>query len=167
MKMILVCVVCIHEPRANDSSAQSNDKGHIGDTVLKWGRPDDTATSVHYKHNMQCLYHSETTCSFFNPYFSHSFTFSRAICKGHHSINGYSTIMVLPGHYSTHILAIYICFLVVRVVVGSPWNAKSYVNVHEYTIGKLGDFTGQQRATTWERNLRDRLTKHYSVYTAE
>ena len=49
-------------------------------------------------------------------------------------------------------------YLVVRIAVGSPWNAKNYVNICECTIGELGDFTGEQRATVWERNLGDWLT---------
>lgn len=68
--------------------------------------------------------------------------------------------------FSTQVLATYICLLVVRGVLGSPRNAKSSVNVNKYRISKLGHFTGEQRATMWERNLRDYVTVHGNIYAA-
>lgn len=70
------------------------------------------------------------------------------------------------GISPTQVLATYICFLVVRVVVGSPGNAENCVNVNKNTLGKLGGFTGEQRATMWEKNLGDQLTVQCNIYAA-
>lgn len=58
------------------------------------------------------------------------------------------------------VLATYIFFLIVTVVLGSPLAPKNCVNVNKYILGKLGGFSGEQRATVWQRKLVNCALKH-------